>query len=121
MVAIHVKRWQAFFQEFLDSCEWLVYAIQTQPIFAKGCLAMPDATATIAVMSQERRTNTGKKPNRKPAFTLYARIKPSLGEAMDAFLEATTPRTSQSAVTELALEEFFRSRGFLTDGKKPHH
>lgn len=53
--------------------------------------------------------------NRSPSYIVYARVNPSIGEAMDAFIAKTKPTPSQTAVVELALEEFFSKHGVMPE------
>lgn len=53
-----------------------------------------------------------KKPNRSPAYDLFARIHPDLEPALEAYLANVKPRSGKSAVVELALQEFLAKAGF---------
>lgn len=58
----------------------------------------------------KRRTNPDKpKPKRSPAYTVYARINPALGAALD--LKLSRSRRSLTAELELALEAWLAADG----------
>lgn len=64
--------------------------------------------------SAETTPQAGKRPGRpktgrKPAYTIYARIRPSLGDKVEAYLENTKPKTTLTGFLELALERFFEA------------
>lgn len=73
---------------------------------------MHGATATIGVMPKKKDSSDGKKPNRTPAVTIFARIKPRLGRALEDYINSVRPRTSTTAVLEAALEDFLSVQGF---------
>lgn len=56
---------------------------------------------------------SGKKPNRKPAYIIYARVDPVIGEAWEKYLAETEPEPTVTAALELALKRFLRQEGYL--------
>jgi hypothetical protein len=58
----------------------------------------------------------GRPPGRVPSVTIFARVPPALGEALEAYVEATRPKTTNTAVVELALERYLSEVGFWPPG-----
>ena len=52
------------------------------------------------------------KCGRTPAHTIFARIEPDLGEALNDYLAQHRPKTTRTAILALALEEALRKAGF---------
>lgn len=66
-------------------------------------------------MTEKRKKTGGKKrppQGRSPSVTVFARVSPELGSALDAYIEGTRPRTDKTAVVALALEEYLTKVGF---------
>ena len=72
---------------------------------------MANGGVTIGFMAKKTPSRSGgKKPNRKPAYVIYARVRTELGDKVDHFLDTTKPTTTLTGLIELALEEFFARR-----------
>jgi hypothetical protein len=52
-----------------------------------------------------------KPQNRAPAYVLYARIDPKLGEAFERYLAVTKPTPTATSAVELALERLLEAAG----------
>lgn len=52
------------------------------------------------------------KPNRSPAYTVFARIPPELGAALDAFVNSLRPKPTATSVLQVCIEEFLKQKGF---------
>lgn len=65
---------------------------------------------TIFGMASKRKP--GRPKGRKPSYTVYARVDPVLGQALEAYIDRTEPRPSQTAVIELALKRLLKEAGF---------
>jgi hypothetical protein len=77
---------------------------------------MDTGGSTILGMAKER-TNKPKKlgrpaTGRTPTTTVFARISPDLGKALEAYVESVRPRTTTTAVVSLAIEEHLARVGF---------
>jgi hypothetical protein len=68
-------------------------------------------TLTPMANNSKKPGKPGRPKGRKPTYPLYARIKPSLGEAFDAYVESIQPRTSTTAVIEMILEQYLHAQG----------
>ncbi len=66
--------------------------------------------ATIGSMSGTKK-KTGRPPGRKPVYNAHVRLKPTLGAALDRYVDGIKPATTQRAVIELALEEYLSKHG----------
>src|ERR1700722_19544459 len=82
----------------------------------QGEIAMVASGVTMPVMTDDR-----KKPKKKmgrpatgrtPSTAVFARVSPELGKALDAYVESIRPRTTNTAVVSLALEEYLTRAGF---------
>lgn len=67
--------------------------------------------ATIECMSGSKK-KVGRPPGRKPVYNAHVRLRPTLGEALDRYVDSIKPATTQRAVIELALEEYLAKHGF---------
>jgi hypothetical protein len=73
---------------------------------------MVSADATIGGMPRSRKSETPpKQPNRSPAYTVYARIDPALGAVLEKHIDSVRPKTTLTAVLELAIEEYLAKQG----------
>jgi hypothetical protein len=62
---------------------------------------------------KKKKENTDKVgPNRSPSYTMYARIRPELGQLFAQYMRDTRPAPTITAVLEVALEEFLATRGY---------
>jgi hypothetical protein len=52
------------------------------------------------------------KASRAKKYILYVTLPPALGQAFEAYLASTRPRTDKSAAAEVAMEDFLAPRGF---------
>lgn len=72
--------------------------------------------ATLERMTKKKPAPRGegsKKPQgRSPAYTVFARVPIQLGQALEAYVNSTRPRTDKAAVVEVALEDFLTKVGF---------
>ncbi len=84
---------------------------------------MSDASGTLALMADKKKG--GKKPRgpgrpatgRSPHVVLFSRVPPALGEALQQYVESREPKTTSSAVVELAVRRFLVSEGFYPPKK----
>lgn len=53
----------------------------------------------------------GKKPNRTPAYTIYVRVPPQMGEALEAFISAQHLPTTLTGVVQAALARYLEEGG----------
>jgi hypothetical protein len=75
---------------------------------------------TLLDMGKDKPKKPGRpQTGRKPTYILYARIKPSIGAALDAYIAATRPTPTQTSAVELALEEFLAKQGFWPPSDAP--
>lgn len=62
-----------------------------------------------------KKTNATKpstaKPNRSPAYAIFVRINPELGDALDKYLGQARPQPTTRAVIETALQDFLTFHG----------
>jgi hypothetical protein len=63
-------------------------------------------------MGKKRNTSGGDEPKKRPGYPVFARIDASLGEAIEAYLEAQRPKPTLTSLLEVAIEDFLRSKGF---------
>jgi hypothetical protein len=85
---------------------------------------MAIAEVTIADMAKNKGRTGGKgsgegggesrKPNRSPSYTIYARIRPDLGEAFERYLNSLRPKPTQVKALEALLEDALGELGFWT-------
>lgn len=54
----------------------------------------------------------GRPPGRKPAVTVFARIDPRLGSALERYVDSVVPKTTATAVVELAISQYLERVGF---------
>lgn len=73
---------------------------------------MPSATATIPSVANNKKGKPGRPPGRKPTDTIFARVPPELGKAIDDYLDSLRPAPTLTAVVKVALEEFLETQGF---------
>ncbi len=71
---------------------------------------MAKSGPTLPVMANNKK-KPGRPKGRKPTYALYARIKPALGKAFEAYIESIQPRTSATAVIEMIVEQYLTSVG----------
>jgi hypothetical protein len=57
------------------------------------------------------------KPNRSPSYSLYARISPELGEALNRYVDSLRPRPSLASVLEVFIEDSLAKAGFWPEQK----
>lgn len=57
------------------------------------------------------------KPNRSPSYSLYARISPELGEALNRYVDSLRPRPSLASVLEVFIEDALAKAGFWPEQK----
>lgn len=69
------------------------------------------ATSTLKSMSSHKKKR-GRPPGRKPVYNAHVRIRMSLGEALDRYIDSVKPATTQRAVIELALERYLTEQRF---------
>ena len=53
-----------------------------------------------------------RKPNRYPSRTVYARLSPALGAALDAFIASLRPEPTLASVLEMFIEDGLKQKGF---------
>jgi hypothetical protein len=58
-----------------------------------------------------RRRRGTPKPNRSPAYSLYARIDKDISEAFEELVENSEPKASKKAHLELALKDYLTNKG----------
>jgi hypothetical protein len=75
---------------------------------------MAGDAATIAGMPRKKRPASGSSPGqgRSPAYTLFARIHPDLGQAWEQYLASLRPKPTAVSAIEVVLEEFLKAQGF---------
>jgi hypothetical protein len=75
---------------------------------------MAGGTATIAGMARKKRPASGSSSGqgRSPAYTLFARIHPDLGQAWEQYLASLRPKPTAVSAIEVVLEEFLKAQGF---------
>lgn len=73
---------------------------------------MVTATLTIDGMAKKKQPKGAKPQNRSPAYTIFARVPPELGEAFEAYLDSLEPRPKATGAVALAIREFLSRRGF---------
>jgi hypothetical protein len=73
---------------------------------------MAAATATMPGMAKKKSDKADKAQGRSPSYTVFARIAPELGEALDKYLASIRPKPTTTAVVETALEDFLAKAGF---------
>jgi hypothetical protein len=70
---------------------------------------MAGAAATTADMGKKTSSGaSGRKPNRRPSVTLYARVEPQLGQAFKDYVDSLRPRTDVQAVIEMLIEQHLK-------------
>lgn len=67
---------------------------------------------TLLGMPGKRKQGQANKPNRRPAVTVYARIDPEIGSALNQYLASADPEPSVTAVVESSLKLFLAKHGF---------
>lgn len=67
--------------------------------------------STLLGMPRKAKSGAGK-PQRSPAYIVYARISPEIGAAFEDYLSKAEPKPTSKAALELALKEFLGQRGF---------
>jgi hypothetical protein len=68
--------------------------------------------STSCTMPGMTKKNSNQKPRgRRPAYTVYARISPELGEAFEQFLASRRPKPTLTSAVEMAIEELLKSEG----------
>lgn len=78
---------------------------------------MVAASATVARMGKKKPTDEGKKPHgRSPNYTVFARVPPELGEALEAYISSLRPRPSMTAVLTSFIEDGLAKVGFWPAG-----
>jgi hypothetical protein len=75
-------------------------------------------TATLTPVKPKKR-GPGRPAGRKPVYNAHVRILPSLGEALDRYVDSIKPATTQRAVIELALEKYLVEVGFWPPQQNP--
>jgi hypothetical protein len=66
---------------------------------------------TLSGMAKKKRPTPGQTQGRSPAYTLYARIDPDLGEAFEDLLGSIQPRTTTVGLVELILRDYLTRAG----------
>lgn len=66
----------------------------------------------MAKSSKPSKKGPGRPAGRKPTTTIYARVEPSLGAALDAYLDSLRPRPTTTSVIVVAIEEYLKQQGF---------
>jgi hypothetical protein len=66
----------------------------------------------MAKKSNKPKKGPGRPAGRIPTVPIFARIAPALGQALDGYVASVRPKTTQTAVLELALEEYLAKHGF---------
>jgi hypothetical protein len=75
-------------------------------------LAMASQLATLPGMPKKKPRGGKRKPQgRSPAYVVFARVDPRLGEVLEDVVETTRPKTDKTAIVEAALEMYFTSLG----------
>lgn len=54
----------------------------------------------------------GRPTGRKPTDTIFARVPPELGKAIDDYLGTLRPQPTLTAVVKVAIEEYLERHGF---------
>lgn len=75
------------------------------------------ATAVRIIPTMGTRKNDPLKRGRPatgktPTTTVYARVRPELGKALDAYLADQRPEPTVTRVVETALEDFLEAKGY---------
>lgn len=74
---------------------------------------MATADVTITGVSKKKKpSDSGQPPSRSPAYTLFARVRPELGRAWEAYLSSLRPKPTAVSAVELMMEEFLQQQGF---------
>lgn len=61
----------------------------------------------------------GRPRGRTPTETIFARVSPDLAKALDSYVSTFRPKTTQTAVVEVALEEYLTKHGFWPPAAEP--
>lgn len=78
-------------------------------------MAIPGGT----IPGMAKRGKPGRPKGRKPAYVIYVRVDPAIGAALDAYIDQTEPRPSQTAAVELALKRLLTQAGFYPPKPPP--
>ena len=73
---------------------------------------MANETVRIPRMAKKKPGKAGESQGRSPSYTLFTRIPPELGAALEAYVKSLKPRPSITAAVETFLEECLTARGF---------
>lgn len=69
---------------------------------------------TFAGMAKKKPTTKRGRPptgGRTPAITIFARVSPELGKALNDYVDGIKPKTTLAAVVSLAVEEYLARVG----------
>ena len=77
-------------------------------------LALADSTVTIPDMGKKKKKKPekGTPQGRTPGYTVFARVPPELGAALEACIKALKPKPTITSAVQDALEEWLKARGF---------
>ncbi len=74
---------------------------------------MAGLAVRIPRMGRKKKRDDGDTtPGRSAAYTVYARIDPQLGAALEAYIKSLKPQPSLTATVETLIEECLQARGF---------
>lgn len=77
---------------------------------------MAITVATIDRMSKKppkpSGSGPGRPPGRKPTTTIFARVSPRLGKALDDYIDSLKLKPTITGIVELSLKEYLASQGF---------
>lgn len=113
-VAIHVKSSliKSFRKFPLRSQDSLLYAVRYMSTLAHALHGEQNA---LMPKSNGRKGRHDKvpppKPNRKPAYVIYARINPRLGSLFEQFMASRRPISSLKAHLEVAISDYLEKHG----------
>lgn len=71
-------------------------------------MADPGGTMLDMTKKSKPKQTQGRSPN----YTVFARIEPTLGKALEEYLGKVRPKPTVTAVIEAALEEFLAKAGY---------
>jgi hypothetical protein len=83
-------------------------------------LATANCGSTIPDMAKKKTNKPGRPSSgRTPTTTIFARVPPDLGKAIDDYLDSLRPAPTLTAIVRVALEEFLQAKGFWPPTGKP--
>lgn len=74
-------------------------------------MSAADTITGMAAQPSKRKGKRGRPVGRTPSITVFARVRPEIGDVLHAHIESISPKTTLSAVVELAITQYLERHG----------